>query len=237
MKKITIFCLITITCNLNSNILFAQKNDPILEAIQAAKRVDEKIFLNGTPKEKYNLAMQKASINEREKKYSIAMKLYNLAIEQNVNLCRPFYNRGSLKEIQGDYRGAIDDYLTAEAQIHKPQYQSNRLEVLYSMARCYEKIDFFKEAITCHMKILKIRELSLDYNSIGMIYYKMKEYKNALQYFDDAIRLDSDDHRFFYNKGIVLIKIGETVNGCKALSRSGELGSSVAYEAIREHCQ
>ncbi len=237
MKILTILCVLIIASNLNSTKVFSQKIDPILESARLRNESDERKLLVGTREEKYEIAMRKAGHYSYRKEYPEAMKIYKIAIEQNINPWAPYYDRAPLKEFLGDYRGAIDDWLKLETQLDNQQHNNDRLHIYNRIAICKENIEDYDGAIKYHLKKISIRKLSLDYNSIGKIYYKLKDYQNALRYFNDAIKLDSDDDSFFYNKGITLIKSGKTEDGCKALSRSGELGSSNAYEAIRKHCQ
>jgi tetratricopeptide (TPR) repeat protein len=51
-----------------------------------------------------------------------------------------------------------------------------------------------------------------------------------------AISYNKNYAKAYYNKGMALIKLGQIENGCIALSKAGELGFDLAYDAIKENC-
>ncbi|WP_373515425.1 tetratricopeptide repeat protein [Persicitalea sp.] len=237
MKSLNVLCLTIITFIHISTISLAQEVDPIAESARLRRESDERKLSTGTREEKYEIALRKAALHTFNKEYAEAMKMYNVAIEQNINSWIPYYDRAPLKQSLGDYRGAADDYLKLETQLSNGNHRNDRVYIIYNIAICKENIEDYEEAIKYFKKCINIQNLSDYHNSIAKIYYKLKNYQTALQYLNEAIELDPNDNSYFYNKGLTLIKIGKTEDGCKALSRSGELGSSNAYAAIREHCQ
>jgi hypothetical protein len=52
-----------------------------------------------------------------------------------------------------------------------------------------------------------------------------------------AISLDKEADNSFYLRGLSKIKIGQKEEGCKDLSKAGELGKTEAYKAISENCK
>lgn|GEM_PF-6799826 len=69
-------------------------------------------------------------------------------------------------------------------------------------------------------------------------YCKMKtdDLKGATQDFRAAIEIDDQDESSHYYLGITLIYRSQIPEGCRSLSRAGELGVTEAYQVIREHC-
>ena len=52
-----------------------------------------------------------------------------------------------------------------------------------------------------------------------------------------ALKYDKEFSRAYYAKGIAYISIDDIENGCKNLSKAGELGLEEAYELIKEYCK
>ena len=59
-----------------------------------------------------------------------------------------------------------------------------------------------------------------------------KEYKDAIDYYTRAIRLDADFAEAYFNRGLTYIYTGENEKGLADLSKAGELGIYQAYNMI-----
>ena len=51
-----------------------------------------------------------------------------------------------------------------------------------------------------------------------------------------AIEIEEHDNSF-YIRGLARLKLGQNENGCKDLSKAGELGEAKAYEAMKQYCK
>lgn len=84
----------------------------------------------------------------------------------------------------------------------------------------------------------------------GLVKFNLEDYKSAIIDFDKHINLSITDDNctigsefgptncawaYFY-KGKAKIILGQKLNGCEDLSKSGELGISKAYDLIKEYC-
>jgi Flp pilus assembly protein TadD len=58
----------------------------------------------------------------------------------------------------------------------------------------------------------------------GDTHYNAKRYQRALAAYEQAIRLDPDDAGAYYNKGIILEKLGEKREAKRAYERARQLG-------------
>ena len=59
----------------------------------------------------------------------------------------------------------------------------------------------------------------------------------ALENYDQAIRLYPYMGDAYYNRGLVLIYLKDREKGCIDLSRAGELGVADAYGVIKKYCE
>jgi tetratricopeptide (TPR) repeat protein len=86
------------------------------------------------------------------------------------------------------------------------------------------------------------KALSLDKNSDyiwsteGELEYKLGNYSECIKAMNEALKLKETDNSYYY-RGLANIKLGNKINGCKDLSKAGELGSSEAYNEINKYCK
>ena len=59
----------------------------------------------------------------------------------------------------------------------------------------------------------------------------------AIESYDQAIRLYPYMGDAYYNRGLVLIYLKDREKGCIDLSRAGELGVADAYSVIKKYCE
>ena len=71
----------------------------------------------------------------------------------------------------------------------------------------------------------------------GEIYYKLGEYEKCIKDMNKAISIDKEADNSYYLRGLAKIKIGKSEEGCKDLSKAGELGKTEAYEAMKQNCK
>ncbi|MCO5274581.1 MAG: hypothetical protein M9900_06640 [Flavobacteriales bacterium] len=74
------------------------------------------------------------------------------------------------------------------------------------------------------------------YRLSGYSKMKIDDLRGAVQDFRAAIEIDDQDKSSYYYLGITLISLSQIPEGCRSLSRAGELGVTEAYQVIREHC-
>lgn len=150
-------------------------------------------------------------------------------------------------------KAKIKDYVGGIADLTKAIELNNKSTAIIGVininkhllyrARGFEKYrlgDFrsslsdFDVALTC--KNYERDPTTLYYK--GLSYDSLKDYKSALKYYQDAEFYYKENRRpnLYYYMGIVKIKLGQKVEGCKDLSTAGELGDKDAYEIIRQSC-
>jgi tetratricopeptide (TPR) repeat protein len=69
----------------------------------------------------------------------------------------------------------------------------------------------------------------------GNLFAKMKQWKEAVQEYTEAIRLNKDYAEAYYNRGVAYLMMGEHVKGVADLSKAGELGLYKAYNLIKRY--
>mgnify|MGYP001450420311 CR=1 FL=1 len=70
----------------------------------------------------------------------------------------------------------------------------------------------------------------------GYCKLKTEDFEGAVQDFRAAVKIDDEDGSAHYYLGVALLDLDQVPEGCRSLSRAGELGMTDAYETIRNHC-
>lgn len=70
----------------------------------------------------------------------------------------------------------------------------------------------------------------------GFINATMGNYREALDDFSKAVTMQDNLAEAWYNRGLIGILLQENHNGCKDLSRAGELGIKDAYRVMKRYC-
>ena len=69
----------------------------------------------------------------------------------------------------------------------------------------------------------------------GNLLSSMKDYRNAIANYTNAISLENDFAEAYFNRGLCYLMIGENDKGVADLSKAGELGIYVAYNVIKRY--
>ncbi|BCS94658.1 hypothetical protein DSLASN_02900 [Desulfoluna limicola] len=80
----------------------------------------------------------------------------------------------------------------------------------------YERVGDYETALKLYKTALNKRDLRPDhkaysYNNIASLYYKMSEYDTALEYVENALRINHQYEVALYNKCLILISMGQMI--------------------------
>ena len=163
--------------------------------------------------------------------YFEAIQFYNKAIEirpkgdeyipNESRIDHVYFNRGACKLNLGDYRGAIGDFKYA-ISIH-PKPDPNFI------------------IIKNYLGIVPM------YNGLVQARLRLNDYQNAVNDLNECISyislngMDQAENKdlaeIFYLVGFAQYNLRNKENACSAWSKSGELGKSEAYDAIKKYCK
>lgn len=157
--------------------------------------------------------------------------------KENINP-ELYFIRAMAKSEMKDYYGANSDYDFLIDNYTTLNYKGNTLATLINnKAYNYVLLNDFKSATP-----LINRALSLDKNTDyiwgtkGELEYKLGNYTECVKAMDNALKIKETDNSYYY-RGLANIKLGNKANGCKDLSKAGELGFSEAYNDINKYCK
>lgn len=158
--------------------------------------------------------------------------VFNVTFSQNSTF--DFHIKTGKKLLEsGEIDHAIREFGTAVS------IDSSQVEGHYGLGICYfrKKDSFFlKIATGCFSKVLSINSNhSKSYFNRGCCFAIMEKYEQALNDFSSAIRLDSHNGEYYYNRAYVNMKIGAKNNACFDLEKSKKYGFKF-NEALFEQC-
>lgn len=125
----------------------------------------------------------------RKNYFSDALAIYErLANEQKENAVL-FQKTGYCKQMNGDFEGALEDYLHADI-ISPDKWLTRRI------AFCYKALKQSEEALKYYLRYDQLQPDNLSVlSNIGHCYLELKDYNEALKYYYKVDYLDSKSHK------------------------------------------
>ena len=176
-----------------------------------------------------------------------AMKDISKTINLDPDNTDAYFIRGILKSGMKDRVSAISDYdeILKREKTAKPTIY--RMGTVYNnKGYCLIELGKLDEALPYIIKALELEpNESYIWSSRGEYYYKKGDYKSCVLDMSKAIEVSDitdaggsgESGWPYYLRGLAKIKLGQKMDGCKDLSKAGELGTSEAYKAISEYCK
>ena len=171
------------------------------------------------------------------KQYSAALQDYSTAVEADENspyaaYYKAFYlmNRGALRAEMIEFIASFESNVQTLTMDDKG---NTRARVREQVSREYD----YSEALA-DMEAAAAILPSLPYIqfNLGNLYCLSSRFVQAIDSYDQAIKLYPWMGSAYFNRGLVLIYLKDKEKGCIDLSRAGELGVEGAYGVISRYC-
>jgi S1-C subfamily serine protease/Tfp pilus assembly protein PilF len=175
-----------------------------------------------------------------------AIKDFTATINLNRENTEAYFMRAINKSSLNDRIGAISDYDEILKREKTAAPTIFKMGTVYNnKGYCLVELSKLDEALPLLNKALSMEpNESYIWVSRGELYFKKGDYQKCISDMKKAIEVAakseaaSDDPGLpYYLMGISKIKLGENQEGCKDLSKSGEIGKAEAYQAISEYCK
>jgi tetratricopeptide (TPR) repeat protein len=147
-----------------------------------------------------------------------------------------FFRALAKSELKDRY-GAINDYERIIELNSEYPMRYGKLSTIYNnKAYCLVGLNKYQEALPFVEKALELDKTEYYiWDTRGEIYYNLGNFDKCILDMTKALSIKENDNSFYY-RGLSEIQLGQKVNGCKDLSKSGELGNEKAYEEISKNC-
>jgi len=170
----------------------------------------------------------------QKRECSDAISFFNTAISYNQKYVEAYLSRAYAKKYLGDNYGAISDlqkciYFSSDKEI---------LESVYSLRAGIKRDQGnFEGAISDYTKCIEIDPFSWAvYTQRGYTKELLGDWEGAISDYTKCIEINPGDWVTIKFRGLLKIENGQLESGCLDLSRVGEMGISLAYDLIKEHC-
>ena len=194
-----------------------------------------------------------------------ALKDFNKAIELKPNYPEPYYNRGNLKKILRDKKGAEQDYNRA-IELKNEYFESflgralikfdngdikgakndinraiainpNYIEAL--VASGYVRISIGDmDGVKDFFRVIEINpNYEIAYNNIGFYYVNIKDYKNAVSFFEKAVKIKPNYSEAWKNLGLARQNLKDMNGACEAWKKAVEFGNVECKYLLNEFCR
>ncbi len=178
------------------------------------------------------------SYNSLEKNIE-AIKDFTKVISLNKDNTDAYFMRALIKSNMNDRQGAISDYDEIIKREKSATPSIYKMSTVYNnKAYCLVELDKPSEALPFVTKALDLDESEgYIWDTRGEIYFKLGDYEKCIKDMNKTISIDNEADNSYYLRGLAKIKIGKKEDGCKDLSKAGELGKTEAYEAMKQYCK
>ncbi|KYK30831.1 MAG: hypothetical protein AYK23_04340 [Candidatus Proteinoplasmatales archaeon SG8-5] len=178
---------------------FAMKINKVLEPHTGRKKRRLSDAEKHMVSEKFNNAVGAG----RQKKYDVALKYYDEALEIDPNHLQSLFNKAVVLQMLGRVGEALKCYDKAiEVNPNDPEIWSNRGIALRSLGRVEEAIESYNKGIE-----FAPGDASL-WSNKGIALRSMGRVKEAIECYDRAIDINPGDAGIWSNKGVVLGSMG-----------------------------
>jgi Flp pilus assembly protein TadD len=202
----------------------------------------------------------------RAKNYKTAAAFYDMAIEGNPRSGMSYLNRGYLRAISSDLKGAEADYTSAmtycpeyaEAYVNRGVlYQNIQREadagndfkqaVLrnpelfaahYNMANWYSRREDLANALTHYRRSMELKpNFGEGWAMIASIIAKQGDLTSALPYFEKALTIEPGLMVAYVNRGKAFYNVGRSSEACADWRQASALGSAEGSQLVQALCK
>jgi tetratricopeptide (TPR) repeat protein len=170
----------------------------------------------------YNLSL---IANKTEKR-----KINNQIFSQG-QYAQAYSRRGYDKYMSGAHKSALNDY--DSALVLRPNHGEDLMNRGLAKLKLNQTLGALKDFQT---SINKDRNLIRNYVHLGNTYQAIKDYQQAIGYYQLYLTLNGDDPSVFYNKGIAELNYNQNEEACKSLKYALALGEEKARKVIGSVC-
>lgn len=204
--------------------LQASANINVISENQAREKIDSLDQIVMANPNSLVARFQRANLNTDIQNYHAALNDYNYILMLDSNFAPTYLNKGVIEaKLILMYTAFTSSQSSSFVSEEQPEY-TNETGDLASIEKGFAKA----------LELLP--DLPYAYYNLANIYCKQLQYNEGFKYYDKAIEINPKLGEAYYNKGITMIYLGDSDNGCHYVSKSGELGIEEAYSVLKRYC-
>ncbi len=165
-------------------------------------------------------------IGEQEKQVESIDRAFELQPD-NLELVKW---RGSIQIQRGEYAKAKSDLLMVRSVMDDAELETNLALAYYSM----EQADSAFQCINKSIELEPAYEPAYLY--AGSFCLELEQYQRGIDYLDLALLLNSENSNAWLYKGMALIQLKRTDEGCRLLTKAFNAGEDDAGDYLKEYC-
>jgi len=166
-----------------------------------------------------------------QKNFNGALSDLDLAIKNDPNNFLLYFNRANIRSEMIDYIKLLEQ--ENEVMLTSPDGSSN-----INTIKSNESYVDYNQVIADYYKALQLSpDFHLSAFNLANTYLKTREYRKAIELYNEVIKIEPIFAEAFYNRGLTYIYLKESENGCMDMSVAGELGLQKAYTVIARFCE
>jgi len=148
-----------------------------------------------------------------------AIQSYNQAILYNDKYGDAYFERGTMKLLTNDFRGAVFDFEKTNELI------PGKIEALVGMGDAYMNLEEYNNAVLSYNRSYKLSSADPEImNKLAFALFHTESYKDALSLFDDAIKANKLFAEAYFKRGMTHAAIRDFKNAIKDFDEAVTLG-------------
>lgn len=162
--------------------------------------------------------------------YSGALNDYNKLLQLRKNEALPYFNRANTR-----YELTASEVLRTSFSGPIVYLGNNKLQAQTTQKPAVKNYDdVIEDYKTC---LLYDPSFYYAYFNIGNIKIETHDFNSAVGNYSKAISIEPKFAEAYYNRGLTFIYLKRQEEGCRDLSKAGELGIEKAYVVIKKYCK
>jgi tetratricopeptide (TPR) repeat protein len=217
------FTLTKLGNKIGMNIKASRKSNLLSEtkAYQIIDSLDQVIILDPTS---IDHRYQRAVLNTDIQNYYAALNDYEYILAIDSTFAPAYINMGVIQsKLVLMYTAFTSSQTSSFTLSDQPQFENNEYDLISIQSNFTKALEL-------------LPDLPYAYYNLANIYCKQQKYKQGFTYYDKAIEINPKLGEAYYNKGITMIYLGDSDNGCQYVSKAGELGIEEAYSVLKRYC-
>lgn len=118
-------------------------------------------------------------------------------------------------------------------------------EISFYLAEIYRMNNEIDSALNLYTYSINLSKINgedfelvyLYYFNRGNCFLKKEQYQLAIEDYNYSLKLKPNNANVLFNRGICFYKIKENVKACDDWKKSSELGSSISFQYLNNHCK